>query len=306
MNIEKEIWHICKICNEKIQNLAKIYGGCGVYYTKVFKLHLKKDHSLLPEEYFEKYTERPICKCGLCGQKTDIQKKNLGDFYWKEYKCGRTEGTMEWSEKAKITRKGSGNPMYGKDSWNKGLTKDNCETLKKMGEKRKGTKASIETRKKLSNAMKRRLESGENPPHTGHHHTEENKEKQRQMTLQMIKDGKFSQIKSKPHIEFSKILNETKIEYEEEKIVHYWTFDFYIPILDLYIEVDGDYFHSNPKFYPNGPKTNTQKINWHRDIKKNKYCLENNLKLLRFWECDILNNPEEIKCDLKELLELKK
>jgi very-short-patch-repair endonuclease len=118
----------------------------------------------------------------------------------------------------------------------------------------------------------------------------------------MIKDGKFSQIKSKPHIKFQEILKELNIDHEEEKILDVWCFDFYVSKCNIYVEVDGDYFHSNPKFYPNGPKTNTQKINWYRDIKKSRYCLENNLKLLRFWECDILNNPEEIKCKLKELL----
>ena len=42
-----------------------------------------------------------------------------------------------------------------------------------------------------------------------------------------------------------------------------------------------------------------------KSIKKNQFCLENNLRLLRFWECDVLNNQEQIKeqilCNLKKL-----
>ena len=48
----------------------------------------------------------------------------------------------------------------------------------------------------------------------------------------------------------------------------------------------------------------TQKINHYRDQKKNKFCIDNNLSLHRFWEYDIINNTEEIKCDLKKLFQL--
>jgi G:T-mismatch repair DNA endonuclease (very short patch repair protein) len=119
-----------------------------------------------------------------------------------------------------------------------------------------------------------------------------------------IENGDFKQTKTKPHIAFGKILDSLQIKYKEELILSKWSFDFYLFDYDVYVEVDGDYFHSNPKIYPNGPKTKTQNINWYRDIKKNKYCKENNIKLIRFWECDILNDEELIKCRLKESLEL--
>ena len=143
-------------------------------------------------------------------------------------------------------------------------------------------------------SAKKRLIHG----HTGIPHSEETKQKLRETTLASIKRGVFKQTKSKPHIEMLKILDLAKIEYEEEKRVSFFSFDFYLIGLDTYIEVDGDYFHSNPRLYPNGPKTNTQKINYVNDQKKN--AIMDGKRFIRLWECEILNRSEEILCKLKE------
>jgi very-short-patch-repair endonuclease len=214
--------------------------------------------------------------------------------------CGRFPGQKIWSKQAKITRRGSGNPMYGKEPWNRGLTKDISDSLQQTSKKLKGRKLSDEFKKKLSESAKRRTVHG----HTGHKHSKETIEFLRQNTIRLIKEGKFKQTKSRPHIAFAEILKQLNISYEEEKQLEYWSFDFYLPDYNIYIEVDGDYFHSNPKIYPNGPKTKTQKINYARDISKNKYCQTNHIQLLRFWESDILSAKEDVICKLKELLVL--
>ena len=197
-----------------------------------------------------------------------------------------------------------GHPV-GVPAWNKGLTKETSETVKSVSEQMKNRVISEETRQKQSLSAKKRLIHG----HTGHKHTKETKEFFRQHTLQMIKDGVFKQIQTKPHLIIKLLLQELKLGFEQEKIESYWSFDFYISKYKLYIEVDGDYFHANPNTrWPNGPITKTQKINVYRDKKKNKYCEDNNLNLIRFWEYDILHYPEKIKetilCKVKELSQL--
>lgn len=302
--ITKEMWHTCKICGGKIIDLAKKYGGSGTYYTEVFDKHLKLDHNIDHIEYFTKVCKLnpPTCPCGVCNKPLGISN-NRGPFRWKKYSCGRNPGQKQWSEEAKTTRLGAGNPMFQETPWNKGLTKETNEIVNKVSRDRIGTKASPETCKKLAEAMYRRLNRGELPPHTGHKHSKEICDKLREKTLKMHKEGKFRR-RSTPHIRMCEILSEMNIIFEEEKTVHYFSFDIYIPIIDTYIEVDGDYFHTNPKFYPNGPKTKTQKVNLSNDKRKNTYCKNRNIKLIRFWENDILNNPEEIKCKVKELLGL--
>jgi len=299
-DIEKNTWHICKICKKQIKELAKIYGGCGVYYPEVFEKHLLIDHQQSSDLYFTIICnlEQPVCSCGICNKPSYIQKSG-SKLQWRKLVCGRNKGVLDWSEKAKTERKGKGNPMYRKTPWNNGLTKENSEVMKRTSDKMTGRKASDEQKRKMSEAASKRTIHG----HTGHKHSEENKEKFRQNTLKMIKEGKYRQTKSLPHIKLGKILDELGIPYEEEVVVGYFTFDYYLINNNTYIEVDGDYFHSNPKIYPDGPVTKTQKINWYRDIKKNKFCQDKNLPLIRFWECDILTKPEEIKdilCNLKK------
>lgn len=297
MNIEKRLWHTCLICSKKIKNIANTYGGCGVYYTTVFKRHLKKDHNISLEQYFQNFTERPKCLCGICSEEVNIGGIRSPNFYWKKYKCGRNPGLLKWSEKAKKERKGKGNPMYNKDPWNLGLTKLDHSSLMSSSIKQTNKEVSNNTRKKQSESAKKRSIHG----HTGIKHSEESKEKMRQATLRNIERGIFKQTKTKPHIVMSKILDSLKIEYEEEKILGAWSFDFYIKKYNMFIEVDGDYFHSNPKLYPNGPISKTQKRNHYRDIKKNEFCKNNSIYLIRFWESDILTNQEEVVCKLQKL-----
>lgn len=298
MVIDKELWSTCKICQQNIKNLAKKYGGNGIYYSQVFSKHLEVDHKITPYDYFNEIMEIPICGCGICNKKMSIRIKPSSNFFLRN-PCGRHKGTDEFAKRMKISRLGSGNPMYGKTPWNKDLSKDKHESIARVSRLLSGRKIPEESKKRMSESAKRRTVHG----HTGHKHTEENKEKCRQRTLKMIHDGKFKQTRTKPHILMSNILDELQIEYIEEKSLDVWSFDFYLPLGDIYIEVDGDYFHTNPKIFPDGPKTNTQKINHYRDSKKNKFCADNSIRLLRFWESDILNNKEFIKCTVKESLE---
>jgi G:T-mismatch repair DNA endonuclease (very short patch repair protein) len=299
MYIEKNLWHISKIDGASIKDLTKKYGGSGKYYTDVFKAYLK-DLNIELVDYFTKFCKikQPVCQCGICKKPCRICKVG-SNFKWSERACGRSEGVTKWSKEAKISRLGKNNPMFGKASWNKNLRKETNKSLSTVSQKLTNRKISKETKQKQSESAKKRLVHG----HTGCKHSEENKEKQRQRTLQRIKNGDFGCTRTLPHVEFCSFLKDLNIEYEEEKIVECWAFDIYIKKYDLYIEIDGDYWHSNPYVYPNGPKTKSQKINYYRDKKKNEFCKKHSLKLYRFWERDILNKKEEIICNLKKLFQ---
>jgi len=295
--IKRENWNNCKICNKNLEDLAKVYGGSNVYYKQVFSRHLNIEHKISTEEYFENYCNIsiPIC-CNICNKKMKLNKRG-SQFKWKK-SCGRTEGLLKWSKDAKISRKGSGNPMYNKRPWNKGLTKETSNSILCVSSKLKNRIISDTTKNKQSKSAKKRKVHG----HTGRKHSKEAIQKMRENTLRMISEGKYKQTDTEPNRIFEKLLKDSGIEYEKEKIRDYYSFDFYLPKMNLYVEIDGDYFHSNPKFYPNGPKTKTQKINYYRDKKKNQYCVDNKINIIRFWENDIINNIEMIKeCIQKKL-----
>lgn len=292
--ISKNHWCSCRICNKNLQDIKKEFGGGNKYFSYAFKDHVQK-HNMTIEEYFVKIInlKRPICKCNRCHKEVNIVIRGA-KIFWREYACGFYPGTQKWSEEAKTSRLGKNNPMFGKKPWNNGLNLDDPR-VESVASKFRGKKLTKEHKEKLSKAYNKNIIRHAIP------HSEETKQKLRTSTLNLIKRGVFNQLKSKPHIAMSVILDELGLTYEEEKIHGHFSFDFWLKDLDVYIEVDGDYFHSNPKFYPNGPESKTQKINYTRDCSKNKYAYTNNMMLLRFWESDIINSKEKVICTLKQL-----
>lgn len=67
---------------------------------------------------------------------------------------------------------------------------------------------------------------------------------------------------------------------------------FFIP--SLLIEIDGDYFHANPKFYNKGSMNSIQKRNKRIDLLKDEWAGMHCIPLLRIWEDDIKNNSEYV------------
>ena len=295
MIIEKKEWYICKICNESIDSITQEYSQLGKYKTDYFNSHLKDTHGIDIDEYFNISQK---CPCGICDKNLKI-KKNGANFSLKKYACGRNEGVVKWSEEAKTSRLGKNNPMYKKTPWNNGLNKHNSEYGANMSIIISNRPVSLETRKRQSDSAKLRDVHG----HTGFKHSDEAKEKMRASTLNMIKMGRFPQTNTIPCKKFEAVLIDLNLTYEKEYILDKWSFDFYLTDYNILIEIDGDYFHSNPLLYPKGPVTKTQRINKYRDYKKNKFCEENNIQLIRFWENEIIG---EKQCVRQRLLELKK
>lgn len=288
--LDKSLWTTCKICG------TKIHAGSGKYLSQQFIHHIKHQHKDISiEQYFINLgISQPVCKCG-CGKHTKITYKG-SKLIWRLYACGRNDGVKKWSKEAKTNRIGDKNPMYGKKPWNKQQTKNTNKSLMTVAQKLTGRKISTTTKLKQSISARKRIVHG----HTGHKHTEETKTLLRQHTLKMIHEGKIPQTDTLPCRIVAAILDELNITYIKEYICSFWSFDFYIPDSNVYIEVDGDYFHSNPIIYTNGPQTKTQKRNHYRDIKKNQYCTQNNMKLIRIWEYDIINHREKVKDALRK------
>lgn len=64
--------------------------------------------------------------------------------------------------------------------------------------------------------------------------------------------------------------------------------------ISILIEVDGDYYHSNPDKVDENKLNPMQKHNKFVDNLKNEWALKNGIPLLRFWENDIRNNPSKV------------
>ena len=95
---------------------------------------------------------------------------------------------------------------------------------------------------------------------------------------------------TKPERYFKALLEQDGIAFTAYKLIDHPEFgrcyyDFYLPALETVVEVDGDYWHGNPKKYKK--LNNQQKQIKKRDYEKELVLKENNLKLIRVWESDL-------------------
>lgn len=81
-------------------------------------------------------------------------------------------------------------------------------------------------------------------------------------------------------------------QYEAKPIGRFY--DFKIKNIRILIEVDGGYYHVDPRLCEGKKLRPLQKRNIRVDELKNKWALLNGYILLRFWEYDIYNNPQMI------------
>jgi G:T-mismatch repair DNA endonuclease (very short patch repair protein)/rubrerythrin len=106
---------------------------------------------------------------------------------------------------------------------------------------------------------------------------------------------------TKPHKIICQFLEEKNIPYEVEKYIKpYWVDIFIEP--NKIIEVYGDYWHGNPKFYKEGDiiKFNKEKSTivenrWEEDANRIKYLKNTKNEVLVLWEDDIKNDLKTIK-----------
>lgn len=280
----------CKLCNYKTDSKIK------------FAKHVLHEHKLNRQNYLiqtEYNNIQPTCSCG-CGTLMEYNA-TLSDFpkYVKKHlhviQKGKTQeeifGDMKSPKRIKAisdsrkTKFKSGEYNYIKDAI-KEARKD-PELGKKISNGSKGIPKpkplgfgigrvqSEETREKMSNSAIQRILANPESYHTSE------LEKRFKVVLDIL-DIEYQ------HFFFAKQINKI--------------FDFYLPKYNILIEVDGDFYHCNPKLYNNGPVCKTQEINIKNDKLKNEWAQSNGYKLLRFWENDINNNIKQVKQTLLENL----
>lgn len=307
--IPKSQFLICKIDGLTLKQISKLYSisdlgmKSGCHQLKKFEHHLKIKHDVNLRDYCEKYLNVvwPFCpikgvKVGysFCAEGVKIKRFARGGIS-KKY-C---ENFKVACDKFSMARRGKNNPMYGKIPWNKGLSLAD-ERIEEIAKKRRGRKASEETREK------QRKKRAEHPLKARHitKHTSQTIEKLRENTARLWAEGKFNRISSihKKVRDFLKTLL-VKEDFVEEYQVKYFSMDFAFPKSKIAIECQGTYFHVDPRIYPNGPKDAIQRRNYGRDSAKRKVCCDQEgWKIIELWETEINDNSyqEILICKLKE------
>lgn len=223
----------------------------------------KEDNPLFGRKYSEEH-----CKNISNGRKginhSEEAKKKMSDATKKRYSKGEVFGF----------KKGDDNYSKSVGVWNKGLTKKTDNRVAIMSRKQ-----SI-VRKKLDI-------SGDKNPFYGKKHSKD--------TIKKIRDARakqnFSFYNSSIELKIQEFLKKLGIEYITHfcinEIEHSYSCDIFIPSEKMVIECDGNYFHGNPKLFPQEKLNQKQMEQKERDAFRNKELKEKGYKVLRLWENEI-------------------
>lgn len=304
-------FNVCKVDGITMDEIRKLYTcrdigkKCAVYKIDKFIHHLKYKHNLNLIDYCEKFLGCEWKKCPITGLKVNYRRRNKDYIELNKYHDSailtkeNSQLVRDYCDKFSRERRGKNNPMYGLKPWNKGLGLEH-PSIKATADKWRGTKMSESAKEKMK---QRRAENPLKARHT-QPHSNETKEFLRKHTAKLWASGVFSKTTS-IHIKMREFLTELKLKElpQEEHQIDYYSVDFAFVKSKIAIECDGDYYHVNPMFYPNGPEDAIQRRNYGRDKRKNEWLKQKEWVVIRFWECEINagSYKEKLKCKLKEL-----
>ena len=255
---EKEENHLREVYKTTSkEELAKIFYP----RTKQAILLKAKKLKLWPQNKEVKFENRSLSSKG---EKNGMFGK-VGPNKGKKMSKATKEKISIYRKANPISMPGCLNPMYGKPSYWRGkkIPREFVEA---------GLKKRKENYEKLSIEEKKTL-----------------KEERRLRAINALINKK--RVETLPEKKIREILEKENISFEQEKKIKYYSCDFVIG--DKIIEVQGDYWHANPKVYNLKEINKTQKQNVRRD-KAKKTFLEKKHKLLYLWEKDITINIEEV------------
>lgn len=298
----------CVLCGALRREITNSYPGRanGAYYLHKFCRHLVSVHELDLRAYCELHLhiEWPRCPVSgvpvgfrLCGHGVRLAKYKKGVGITKSM----SPAFAESCERASVARKGSGNPMWQKEPWNKGLPLDGPYCQYMAGLKR-GVVYGPQTR------LKHRRNRATHPRKARHvtPHTEETKAKIRLRTAAMHERRAFGGGSSIERM-VGEMLDSLGAKFISQYRIAFYTVDIAFPDKRLALELDGDFFHVNPAYYPDGPQCAIQQRNAINDAAKDSYLKNRGWQVVRYWESAI-RSPEfvqRLKADLVKLSVLK-
>lgn len=224
--------------------------------------------------------------------KEKISKANKGHKRWLGKKHS-TETCKKISKSVSTSITGKGNPMYGKSVYDVWVDKYGKEEADKKQtrtvEKIKSTHAgkSQEEKDMISRKIKERQLANRNKDPINYRTS-----KQKAAYASLYANSKFKKNRIEKIVE--NYLIEHNIPYQYSIIMSKFQFDFLIENR-IVIEVHGDYWHANPKFFNLMGTDGKRKLNKmqlskiERDVIKSQFLLDHDFKLLCLWEDQILN-----------------
>lgn len=310
--IPKSTFAICLADGLTLDQIAKMYtrkevfpdrpAGSPAFQLDKFIHHLKVKHQMTLSDYCLRYHGFNWPRCPVKGGLVGYRMCGEG-LLLSRYNKGAVDPTSEANQafyhRMSEERKGDGNPMHGKEAWNKGLDLHDPR-MEAGAAKRRGKTFGEEVRAKHRAA---RARSPVKARHTTPH-SEAAKEKCRIGTARGWAEGRFNRTSS-IHIKMREYLQSLPLKqpFVEEHQVKWFSMDFAFPERKVAIEVQGGYYHVDPRLYPDGPGDAIQRRNWGRDKVKRTICCEREgWVIIEVWETEINSGAfqHDIICKLKQ------
>lgn len=280
-----------KLTSKEINRKTKILIQCKI--TKKWIERVYSEQFLYKKEYTSPSASVSGEKNGMYGKThSDENKRKISErTKGNKYRLGKKFTPKQKAYRSKLFS-GSGNSFYGKYH-------------------------TEESKQKIRESIPDY--TGENNPFHGKRHSKETilkiKEKgdiwrknNYEKFIESCKIGAYNSMysqkrfkkKSKCEEKFEQELINRNIDYQYSVILNGKQFDFLIND-EILIEVHGDYWHGNPKFYGDElkPLNDIQLNKQQKDKEKYQWCIDNKYKIYYIWENEINNQDFHI---LKEII----
>ena len=110
----------------------------------------------------------------------------------------------------------------------------------------------------------------------------------REIMLAAYKRGCFDEKTfTAPARAIAAMMDELGVKYEREWILGHYSYDFYLPDFHVCIEVQGDYWHGNPRVYSSQQLTARQRRRQNIDKTKRSFAQNRGVGVIAVWEWDI-------------------
>jgi very-short-patch-repair endonuclease len=284
----------CKECDRTFKSVDSV------------RRHRVQKHGISAEQTYVDYVLSgvyPTCKCG-CGEQPNFLSISKG---YVDYILGHASRVNNnWGHNQVAIKKSheTQKKMYESGElviWNKGLdvsdprVKDNVDKML-ANPNRGGNISKALSGVEKSDEHKRKLVVTANMRWSD----PKEREKQRFRRLDYFANKQFN-TKSKLEEKFEFILSDLGVTFTQQFRLNGYLYDFYIQHKNLLIEVDGDWYHFNKDIHKK-PLSPIQENTIKNDRIKTNLAKEYGYNLIRFWENDINNNPENVISTLKVLL----
>ena len=284
--------------------------------ARAIKLGVKKEEVWTKEEVEilkEVYSDHPnsvICEKFLIGKTQNsvfakAQKLNLkkGELFYENYKKDISKNNLKNAQYKiingqKFKVRGELHPSYVE------RIKVICPTCNKEFEVLESStkgKNNVFCSRECVGKWRSENQRGENNPLFGRGEelwTEEMRKRKAEQQIKILLNTDFKSKKTKPQKITDNLLEELKLEYENEFDCKYYLIDNYIKEHNLMIEVQGNFFHCNPTMDIKNSRSKKiiSKDKSKHTYVKNKYGIE----ILYLWEYDLINNIKMCKKLIEE------